>query len=380
MKKVIFADFMEFNDPCNKLGNYHYAKCFAKDGYEVLWMSCLYNQLLYLKHKEVYKERVRISAPEKHKLDDNIYGFAVKSRRLYGKYPFCRSKNIVLNNEKFISNKVYENLEKIGFLEVDVLWISNPKQFWLTNVIKYKKLVFRIPDDFTEFGVFPDSIVDIETALIDKADVIFVTAENLKFKAENRGKKAFLLPNGCELNHFLNGNSSLPEEYINDDKKKIIYVGAIGEWFDVELIGELADKIDEKIYIIGKEQKDLSALRNKENIKILGAKPYSEIPKYIKNSAVAIIPFINNDFTDRINPIKLFEYLACGVPVVSTNMKEVKRLNSPAFVAKDREDFINGINSIINTEQNADKLIEFARDNSWQARYEYIQDVIANIK
>ena len=72
MKKVIFADFMEFNDPCNKLGNYHYAKCFAKDGYEVLWMSCLYNQLLYLKHKEVYKERVRISAPEKHKLDDNI--------------------------------------------------------------------------------------------------------------------------------------------------------------------------------------------------------------------------------------------------------------------------------------------------------------------
>lgn len=380
MKKVIFADFMEFNDPCNKLGNYHYAKCFAKDGYEVLWMSCLYNELLYLKHKEVYKERVKMSLPERHKLDDNIYGFAVKSRRLYGKYPFCRDKNIVLNNEKFISNKVYENLEKIGFLEVDVLWISNPKQFWLTNVIKYKKLIFRIPDDFTEFGVFPDSIVDIESALIDKADLIFVTAENLKFKAENRGKKAFLLPNGCELNHFFNGDSSLPKEYINDDNKKIIYVGAIGEWFDVELIGELADKIDANIYIIGKEQKDLSVLRNKENIKILGARPYADIPKYIKSSDVAIIPFINNDFTDRINPIKLFEYLACGIPVVATNMKEVKRLNSPTFVAKDREDFIKGINSIINKEQNTEKLIEFARNNSWQARYEYIQDVIANIK
>ena len=378
MKKVIFADFMEFNDPCNKLGNYHYAKCFAKDGYEVLWMSCLYNELLYLKHKEVYKERVRISVPEKHKLDDNIDGFAVKSRRLYGKYPFCRSKNIVLNNEKFISNKVYENLEKIGFLEVDVLWISNPKQFWLTNVIKYKKLVFRIPDDFTEFGVFPDSIVDIENALIDKADVIFVTAKDLARKAEDRGKRAYFLPNGCEINHFINSSNNIPEEFKEDNSKKIIYVGAIGEWFNVDLICKLASSINDNIYIIGKEQKDLSELRKYNNVKILGARPYYSIPNYIKHSNVAIIPFVNNKFTDRINPIKLYEYFACNVPVVTTNMKEVINMNSPALIAEDDDAFIHNIQQSLSKNKNNERKTyrEFANKNTWIARYEFAKKCI----
>lgn len=380
MKKIIFADFMEYNDPCNKLGNYHYARCFSRNGYEVLWMSCLYNKLMYFKHKDVYQERVRISTPKRHKFEENIYGFAVKSNRLYGKYPFCKSKNIVLNNQKYISKDIDTWFNKIGFLEVDILWISNPKQYWLTNIIKYKTLVFRIPDDFTEFGVFPDSIVDIENSLIDKADIICVTAKNLMKKVEARGKEAILLPNGCELSHFMNGDDSIPEEYLNDHSKKAIYVGAIGEWFDTDLIDRLAKEVNINIYIIGKEQKDLSKIKENVNVKVLGAKPYSEITKYIKNADVAIIPFINNDFTDRINPIKLFEYLACGISVVSTNMKEVRRLNSPAYVAKDGEDFINEIKNIIKlNKSNKNDYINFASKNSWDARYDFIINLIDSL-
>lgn len=378
MKKIIFADFMEFNDPCNKLGNYHYAKCFAKDGYEVLWMSCLYNELLYLKHKEVYKQRVKISTPQKHKLDENIYGFAVKSRRLYGKYPFCKSKNIVLHNERFISKEVYDNLNNIGFLEVDILWISNPKQFWLTNVIKYKKLIFRIPDDFTEFGVFPNSITDIEKELIDKADIVFVTATDLMKKSEKRGKKSYLLPNGCEINHFINSKNKIPQEFKEDDFKKIIYVGAIGEWFDINLIVKLAENIKANIYIIGKEQKDLSELRKYQNVKILGARPYESIPSYIKNSNIAIIPFINNKFTDRINPIKLYEYFACNVPVVTTNMKEVVNMNSPAIITESYDDFIIKVREVLECKQDFENIsfTKFAADNTWLARYEFVKKCI----
>ena len=377
MKKIIFADFMEFNDPCNKLGNYHYAKCFAKNEYEVLWMSCLFNKLLYFKNKEVYKERVRISTPERHKLHDNIYGFATKSKRLYGKYPLCKSKKIVLNNEKYITKKIYEMFDKIGFLNVDILWISNPKQYWLTNVINYKKLVFRIPDDFTEFGVFPKSIIDIENSLIDKADIIFVTAKDLEKKVKNRGKNAYFLPNGCELEHFINGKTEIPNEFKDDNLKKIIYVGAIGEWFDVDLISDLAKSIKENIYIIGNVQKDLSILQKYSNVKILGSRPYDDIPRYIKNSDVAIIPFINNKFTDRINPIKLYEYFACNIPVVATSMKEVINMNSPAIISKNNTDFVEKIKTILNDEDNKD-YSEFVNKSTWMARFDFAKDCIEN--
>ena len=382
MKKIIFADFMEFDDPCNKLGNYHYAKCFAKDGYEVLWMSCLYNKLLYFKHPEVYKKRERLSSDKRHKLDENIFGFAVKSRRLYGKYPFCNNPNIVLNNDKYIKKDTKDKLKNIGFLDVDVLWISNPKQFWLTNIINYKKLIFRIPDDFSEFGVFPKGIEIIEKKLIEKSDIVFVTAEKLGEKVKKYGKKPYLLPNGCEIEHFLSSKGFIPSEYKNDKRKKVIYVGAIGEWFDVELVKNMSEKLlDINIYIIGKAKIDLSMLQNRENVKLLGSKPYSDIPNYIKNADLAIIPFINNDFTDRINPIKLFEYFACGVPVVCSNMLEVRRLNSPAKVATNREDFIRKVKDILeNCRENDDEFINFAKKNSWSSRYEYIQKIISNLK
>ena len=82
MKKIIFADFMEYSNPSNKLGNYHYAKLFAKNGYTVLWLSCPWNLLMKIKDNKVYNNRKLLSSLEKHKIDENIYGFAPYSIRL----------------------------------------------------------------------------------------------------------------------------------------------------------------------------------------------------------------------------------------------------------------------------------------------------------
>ena len=342
-------------------------------------MSCLYNKLLYIKHPKVYRKRIMLSKVNKNELDKNIFGFAVKSRRLYGKYPFCNNPNIVLHNEKYIDKNIKSNLDKIGFFNVDILWISNPKQFWLINVVNYKRLIVRIPDDFSQFGVFPKGIELIEKALIEKADLVFVTAKNLINNVEKYGKKAYLLPNGCEINHFLNCNSLNPFNEFN--KKRLIYVGAIGKWFDLDLIKYLANKNkDVDICIIGKPQIDISCLEKYDNVKILGAKPYSEIPAYIKNSDIAIIPFINNEFTDRINPIKLFEYFACGIPVVTSNMLEVKLMDSPAYVAKDKYEFSNIVRHILkNNIRETERYIDFAKNNSWNARFEYINKVMKSL-
>lgn len=375
MKRVIICDFVEYNNKVSKLGNYHYANCFAKDGWEVLWMSNLFNELIYIKDKEDYLFKKSISSPKRHELAPNIYGFAPYSLRLYGNYAFSRDEKIVLNNQRYIFPNIKKSLRKIGFEKVDLLWISNPKHFYLTNVVEYEKLVFRIPDDFAHHNGFPESVVEIEKKLIDKSDFIFITSKFLENKVLERNKKPYLLNNGVNFKHFSKQDLTVPLEYQGKDKR-IVYVGAIDEWFDVNLIKEIATKLKVNIFLIGKPRIDLTEIRNLNNVNILGARPYDEIPSYLKNADVAIIPFIKNQLTDAVSPIKLYEYASTGIPVVSTDLKEVKNTRAPIYVAKDTLDFLTGIERYLNKEYNKEEIINFGFNNSWRARYEYAMKII----
>ncbi|AVQ44382.1 glycosyltransferase [Clostridium botulinum] len=375
MKKIIFADFMEYDDQSNKLGNYHYAKLFSQNGYEVLWMSCPWNILMYIKDKEVYLKRKALSKLTTHKLDKNIYGFAPHARRLYGNHLFCKNANIVLNFEKYITPNIKKSLSKIGFDKVDILWISNPKQYWISNVAEYKKMITRLPDDYSEIGGFPTSINIIEKKLLRKSNVVFGISKNLIDKKKNIREDIVYLPNGAELNNFIRDEYNQPKEFKNNNKR-CVYVGAIGHWFDVNLIKYCADKLKNiDFYIIGPVKKDLSILDNSKNIHILGKRNYKDIPDYLYYSDVGLIPFEVNELTDSVSPIKLYEYMSVGLNVVSTNFKEMKYVNSPAYIAKGYEQFCNYIEQAIKN-KNTERNISFAKKNTWEKRYNLINKII----
>ena len=373
MNKVIISDFVEYNDETNKLGNYHYANCFINDGYEVLWMSNAFNQLIYFKDKKDYRFKKSISKPERHKLSENIYGYAPYSLWLYGNYPLHRSSNAILNGDKFIIPRINNTLRKIGFQDVDILWISNPKHYWLTKVVKYKKLIYRIPDDFSKFSEYPKSVAEIEEKLIDKSDIVFITSKLLEDKVLRRNKKPYLLNNGVEFQRF-NKSTTCPKEY-SKMRKNIVYVGAIKYWFDIGLVKRLANEVDGEIYLIGDPKIDLSELKDLPNVHILGAKPYKDIPAYLQHGDVAIIPFIKSELTDAISPIKLYEYCSAGISVVSTNMRETANLNAPIYIAKDNDEFIDGVKYYLENENKREQSIDFAKNNSWNSRYEYAKSI-----
>lgn len=368
-KKVIFGDFVEYNDPTSKLGNYHYCNCFVQDGYEALWMSNSYNPLIYLKDKQDYLFKKKISTAERHELAPDIYGLSAFSWRLYGNYMFCRNPNVVLHQEKYIRPNIARTLRKIGFDRVDTLWISNPKLYWLTNVVQYDRLVYRIADDYSQFKEFPN-IARVEEQLIAKADEIYVTSRNLIPKVERLGRTPGYLPNGVQFEHFSRTTGEMPQEFESSFRSKVIYVGAIKYWFDVELMERLAKEVDADIYVIGKVESDLGKLQGLPNVHLLGARPYSSIPAYLKYADVAVIPFKKCAATDAVNPIKLYEYCSAGKAVVTTGMEEVKRMRAPVHVAEDQEDFIQGVRRYLEEGYDPSPLIEFGRNNSWQARYQ----------
>lgn len=374
MKKLIMCDFTEYHSKNFKLANYHFCNRFIRDGYEALWVSNAFNHLIYFKDKEDFLFKKSISSPQRHQLAERVYGFAPYSLRLYGNYPFAKDPKIVERMDKMIVPNVEKTLGKMNFLEADVLWVSNPKAFWLTKVVKYKRLIYRIADDYRQFAELPN-IAGIDELLIKRADSVVISSSTLEKHVLKFGKKPLLLSNGVEFEHFSRNSAACPVEYREKGRKRIIYVGALREWFDVELVKKIAQNVDADIFLVGKGETDLSGLATYANVHILGARDYDLLPGYLQYADVALIPFIKSDLTDSVSPIKLYEYCSAGVAVVSTNLKETANLKAPIWIAQNHEEFIAGVRHYLDQGYDSSELTAFGRHNSWDSRFELMKKI-----
>lgn len=374
MKKVIMCDFADYNSPIFRLANYHYCNCFVKDGYEALWVSDAFNHMIYFKDKKDFYFKKSISSPQRHQLAERVYGFAPYSLWLYGNYPFCKDPKLLFRFEKYVIPNIRNSMEKMDFLSVDVLWISNPKACWLVNVVNYKKLVYRIADDYREFARFPN-VAMIDKMMIKKADTVIISSSTLEQRVLEHGKTPLVLSNGVEFKHFSNRGIERPKDYQKQDRKRIVYVGALRHWFDTELIEKIAKQVDADIFLIGKCETDLSRLEKYDNVHILGARSYDLLPGYLQYADVALIPFIKTVLTDSVSPIKLYEYCSAGIAVVSTNLTETAKLNAPVWIAENHEAFIAGVSHYLTQGYDRSSLTEYGRRNSWDSRYERMKRI-----
>ena len=376
-KKVLMAEMLEFQSEYT-VGSHHYANLFSKNGYEVLWLGPIFNKIYSIKNKEIYLQRKSNSGKNIHKVKENIFSYSPYSYCLYGNYFGFKSKFANKLSIK-LTKPFLKNVLKIsGFDKVDILWITNVKYKPLIELIEYKKLIYRCSDDISGFENCCSTMIELEESIIKKADIVFATARNLVEKKKYLRSDIKYLPNGVELSNFQKEEYNLPHEFIGDKQKKCIYVGAIEKWFDIELMCKVCSELkDVNFYIVGPIKIELSKLEKLKNVFLLGKKPYNEIPNYIYYSDVAIIPFKVNELTNSITPIKLFEYMSLGKDVVSTNFKEMKYLNSPAFLSNNTEDFINNIRLALEyTSERSKKNINFAKESSWDARFDYVKKTI----
>jgi O-antigen biosynthesis protein len=160
-------------------------------------------------------------------------------------------------------------------------------------------------------------------------------------------------------------------------------VGGIHDWVDVELIVETARRMPEITFVlIGPTLKSLKPkLEGIPNLLSLGPKPYSELISYMAYFTVGIIPFKLNLLNESTNPIKLYEYLGTGLPVVSTGMQEVVvyEADGVVYIADDPESFGDRIIKAIATSTDPELInrrLGIAAGNSWASRAEQIMSGI----
>lgn len=374
MKKIIMAENQEFFSDV-KIGAHHYAELFAKNGYEVLWLSPAFSFAHGMKKNSYLSKRKELSEIKRHKLKDNIYGFAPKTLIPFANKPIINSKFVGRIYLKTAFPNLKESLKKIGFGEVDILWISNVKMSYLNEYVKADKVIHRLADEKKGFKGFYKSLEIMEEELLKDSDIVFATAKNLVDKAKEFRDQVIYLPNGVNYSDFDRSNYIRPPEFGNNNKR-VVYVGAIAEWLDHELINHCTKALPEvEFYFIGPG--DNNNIEINKNVFLLGKKNYNNIPDYIYHSDVAIIPFKINELTDAINPVKLYEYLAVGTPVVTTNFKEMSMIDGPFDIAQNKGEFLNMLRSnLFNGEYRVEEMKGFALNNSWQSKFDIINKML----
>ena len=224
---------------------------------------------------------------------------------------------------------------------------------------RYGQLVYHCVDEIkVQPGMPVEQIADAEDALVRQSDICFVTAEYLLETRQKLNPQTYYFSNVADFAHFSKARDEtvvVPDDIKNLPKPIIGFVGAIsGYKVDFNLLKKMALKHPEwSVVMIGKVGEgdpwtDASALDSLPNVHFMGPRDYEDLPAYMKAFDVAILPSMLNEYTKSMFPMKFFEYLSAGLPVVATNLHALQNYKHVATIAERDEEFIAGIEGALN--------------------------------
>lgn len=300
------------------------------------------------------------------------------------------SKNCYLINiaETINTEKLYSLLSEYKDREIIIhLYSTDNVRTW-ESVLEFKdrgfKILYEYVDEISDeiSGIkIPKSTWDKHYNILSDEDIYVVaTARKLYNEViECRSKNLLLATNGVDYNHFdvKKNNAVVPreiEDVVKKEKPIIGYFGAFAKWFDYKLVKELAkERPNYEILLIGKDYDGTIAsedLDKFDNITVVGPINYKVLPQYGCWFDVATIPFLINDITESTSPIKLFEYMALDVPIVTTAMPECFYYES-VLVGKNSKNYIKKIDKALNLKSDKlymKRLYDDAQSNTWRAK------------
>jgi len=236
-------------------------------------------------------------------------------------------------------------------------------------------VIYDCMDEWDNFPLITSAILQAELELVKKCDLLVVTAQQLYDKWEQYHRPMVLARNA--VNYAFYAERCRPNEILKNPPHPLIgYYGAIADWFDVELMVYIARNRPQYTYILlgGVFNVDVSELQSLPNVKLLGQQPYESMPQYLYHFDVCIIPFKVNAITEATDPVKIYEYLSGGKPVVSVALSELKTCQELIYLAGDYAEFLLKLDAAV-LERDAELVQRrrlFAQQNTWETRYEQI--------
>ncbi len=267
-------------------------------------------------------------------------------------------------------------------------WIrlARDHPFWydIARVVPNSRLVYDCMDHHEGFGNNDYALLCLERELIAEADVTITTSSWLENAVAPHARKVEILRNACDFEHF----SKVPGVVTVTRMGPVIgYYGAIAEWFDLDLVELVANSHPEcSVVLIGADTVNAkSRLGKLPNVTFTGEVPYGLLPQYLHGFDVCLLPFKIIPLTLATNPVKAYEYLSAGKPVVAVDLPEMSQFDGLIRVAEDSEGFVKAVREAVEARESdaiAQRRRAFARSQTWVHRAEslrgYSEDITSD--
>lgn len=341
----------------------------ADRGHRVFYASLRFNR----------SRQVRLAA-----LRNNVFEWILPTRRRIDMQRELPSERDI---ERMIAGIERFRLE--GRMSSTVVVVQSA--FWTTLAERLRErfgwpIVYDCMDDHAGFSTNRTPVVEMEPRTIATADMVVVTADLLAEKVKPAARRTAIIRNACDFEHFAKGktreatdNQALERASNNTtgilQKSPVIgFYGAIAEWFDADLVADLAAMRPEwRFELIGDTRTgDVSRLARLPNVSLLGEKPYAELPQLISEWDCFLIPFRRIPLTEATNPVKAYEMLAVGRPVVAVDLPELRSMGRDGLltIADDAVGFSAAIERALAEDSDLLRAArrDFASQNTWTDR------------
>ncbi len=266
-------------------------------------------------------------------------------------------------------------IRRQGFGRVDLLLMDSFSQpFWL-DVLNIGCSVFRVADQLSHYPKSTSAARAALAQIVAAVDVVAYTARTLEPYIQSlHPKRAIHFPNGLNFQHFAGERWPCPEEYLALPRPIVVYVGALDVWFDSELVVQTAERLPQVSFVlIGPSEYIGKRIKRLPNLHLLGRRAYAQVPAYLQHADVGMIPFAVEQYPELVHgvhPLKLYEYLACGLPVVAVAWQELETLQAPVYLSRSPDQFAAYILQAAADRSGDAERVAFAAQADWGQRLE----------
>jgi glycosyltransferase involved in cell wall biosynthesis len=360
-------------DPLSKT---HFMRLLSRQN-RILWVNSIGYRAPTASKRDVGRAvaKLKAAAEPLREVEPNIFVLNPLVIPAYGR-PAIRELS-----RRLLGAQVRRAMRRLGFHR-PINWVFNPAAGIIAGELGEEALIYHCVDEYTAFnGVASDALAGLERALLRQADAVFVSAERLLRSKSAANPRTFLVRHGVDFEHFrraLDPATPVADALRGLPRPVIGYFGLIADdWVDVPLLAHVADHFARgSLVLVGKATMDVSALERRPNVHLLGRKPYADLPGYCKGFDAAVIPFPVSEVTLNANPLKAREYLAAGLPVVSTPIPEVEVLGR-CRIGADGPSFAAALEAAVADPGPRAERSESVRDQSWAARLDEIAGHLA---